>query len=195
MVALGALISSLVSYRNSSTAMVGSAIQEMEQRAGSTATQVDAWIADRCLDMQNWACQKVYLKSTEDTFVGNSARVAANRELAKSVDNYWYYERINVVGTNGFYRASSETNAINRINIADRDYFKTALLGTTVISDVVISKVTGRPVFIIAAPIRDEGIVVGVMTGVVDLKRLNRQFFSPAKNMRGASCACGSRTG
>jgi len=183
-VAAGALLSSVVSYRNSSEAMIGSAIHELEHRADSTATQVDAWIGDRSLDVQNWANQKVYAKATQDGFVGDSARISADRELAKSVESYWYYERINVVGTNGFYRASSETNAINRINLADRDYFKTALLGNTVVSDVVVSKVTGRPVFIIASPIRDEGTVVGVMTGVVDLKRFNQQFFAPVENMR-----------
>ena len=44
---------------------------------------------------------------------------------------------------------------------ADRDYFKTAMTGKTAMSDVIISRVTNKPVMVLAAPITDGAKVVG----------------------------------
>ena len=51
-------------------------------------------------------------------------------------------------------------------NLSGRDYIKTALAGKTVMSDVLISKVTGKPVIMEAAPIKSGGKVVGVLVGI-----------------------------
>lgn len=49
--------------------------------------------------------------------------------------------------------------------LADRDYIKKALAGESCISDVLISKVTGEPVIMVATPIKQNGNVVGVLIG------------------------------
>ncbi|MDF2511054.1 MAG: methyl-accepting chemotaxis sensory transducer [Herbinix sp.] len=56
--------------------------------------------------------------------------------------------------------------------LGDRDYFQKALKGETNVSDVLISKVTGQPVVIIATPIKDspdstdvKGVLIGRMDG------------------------------
>ncbi len=58
-------------------------------------------------------------------------------------------------------------------SIADRDYFRT-LINTkqTVVSDVLISKGTGKPAVVIAAPIINDEQIVGILGSVVDLTRL-----------------------
>lgn len=48
-------------------------------------------------------------------------------------------------------------------NIVDRAYFKTALEGTTNVSDVVISRLTGNPEIVYATPIFNGNSVVGVL--------------------------------
>lgn len=57
--------------------------------------------------------------------------------------------------------------------LGDRDYFKNALAGKVVMSDVVISRVTGKPVIMMAAPITVDGRAVGVL-----LARLDGQLLS-----------------
>ena len=59
------------------------------------------------------------------------------------------------------------------LNIADRDYFVTAKKGKPAISDVVIDKVTGKPVVIYAAPVPDNGRTVGVLYGVRNVRELS----------------------
>lgn len=53
----------------------------------------------------------------------------------------------------------------DKVDVSDRDYFKKAIEGQTNTSDVIISKVTGEPVVIYAAPIYDGGKITGVFYG------------------------------
>ena len=48
-------------------------------------------------------------------------------------------------------------------NIADRAYFKSALSGETLISDMVISKLTSKPELVYATPIHKGSQIVGVL--------------------------------
>ena len=59
------------------------------------------------------------------------------------------------------------------INIADRDYFKSAMEGTPTISDRIISKSSGEEEIIFCAPIYKGGEVVGTLHGSYDLDRLS----------------------
>lgn len=52
----------------------------------------------------------------------------------------------------------------------DMDYFKEAMTGKTVITEPLVSRVSGVPVVVIAAPVKDEqGIVAGVVVGEMSL--------------------------
>lgn len=53
-------------------------------------------------------------------------------------------------------------------DLSDRDYVKAALKGQKTISDVIISKVTGQPVIMVAVPIRQDDSVVGALVGRMD---------------------------
>jgi hypothetical protein len=62
-------------------------------------------------------------------------------------------------------------------NIADRDYFKRAMHGDVVVGELVTSRSTGKPVAIIAVPIRSaNGSVVGVLGAAVFLDALSAQI-------------------
>ncbi|MDR3337896.1 MAG: methyl-accepting chemotaxis protein [Treponema sp.] len=50
-------------------------------------------------------------------------------------------------------------------NLADRDYVKKALSGKTAVSDVLISRVIGKPVLMFAAPIVVNGDTLGALIG------------------------------
>ncbi|HYE82849.1 MAG TPA: methyl-accepting chemotaxis protein [Clostridia bacterium] len=54
------------------------------------------------------------------------------------------------------------------VNVADRAYFKLAASGKSNVSDVLISKATGKPSIIVAVPIIRNDAVTGVLYGVAD---------------------------
>lgn len=64
------------------------------------------------------------------------------------------------------------------LNIADRGYFQRALRGRdTVVSDVLISRATGKAVIAFAKSLVDDGgNVLGVVSATLDLSRLSSEF-------------------
>jgi len=65
-----------------------------------------------------------------------------------------------------FYKTSHlETLGSRR----DREYFQKAIKGEVFVSDVVISRSTGKPITVIAVPIYQHGEIVGVLGASIDL--------------------------
>ena len=77
------------------------------------------------------------------------------------------YVAIMCVGGDGVARAASDPSYVG-VNIADRGYFKTAVGGTANAGDAVISKVTGKPIVPVAAPIRSGNRIVGAYVLILD---------------------------
>lgn len=81
----------------------------------------------------------------------------------------------------------SYVKKINRFNVKDRDYFKALVVEKSsdeIISPAVISKVTGKPITVIAHTIKNEGKIVGLFALAVDLTKLSSfsQDISVGKN-------------
>ncbi|MBC8096345.1 MAG: Cache 3/Cache 2 fusion domain-containing protein, partial [Akkermansiaceae bacterium] len=180
-IALGTLLSSLVTYLNTSKAVVGNTINDIEQRANSTTAQIDAWVANRRIDVENWSNQKIFQTATDDSFVGKAARKAANTELERLRKLYGYYDTISIVDLTGLYIASSDTNSVEKVNIADRPFFQEALRGKTVVSEVIKSKVTGKTVFVVSTPIRQNDVIVGAVVGALNLDDFSATLVSPIR--------------
>ncbi len=79
------------------------------------------------------------------------------KDLVQSTD----FLDIAVVDSNG--KATYTDGTVS--DLADRDYIKEALAGKTNVSDVLISKVTGEPVIMVATPIEKGGKIVGALIG------------------------------
>lgn len=76
------------------------------------------------------------------------------------------YEMLLVADTKGEAFTTSGATA----NVADRDYFKKALKGESVISDPVESKASQKIITVVAAPIKDDGgNIIGVLGGTIEM--------------------------
>jgi methyl-accepting chemotaxis protein len=81
--------------------------------------------------------------------------------LLADIDRLGYLD-FAVVGPDGIAHYLKEETASN---LADRDYIQKALGGQTAVSDVIISRVIGKPVLMVAAPITVNGITLGALIG------------------------------
>ncbi len=173
--------STLVSYFSASSALEKTAESELHQVSKLNARLLEWWIGDRQRDIATWSTQKVYLDSMQDTFMGKASRKKANADLESLLQNYKYYETINLVNSQGEIIASSSMEKVKDINLADRDYFKTAMQGKDAISPVLVSRATKNPIFVISSPVRIRDQVVGALIGVVDLGFFNKTFIDNLK--------------
>lgn len=87
--------------------------------------------------------------------------------MQKVVEKTDIYSHFMIVDSDGNYHSTLKRN-VGSAN--DRDYFKAAMEGKTVVSNPITSRTDGKPTVIVAAPIiSSNNKVVGVMAGAVHL--------------------------
>lgn len=180
-VALTVALLSWSSYRTAREALI-SDMELQLQRINSTALgHIESWVGDRKLDVDLLASSPILQLCTQETPAGVESRKAANEEMIRAVKVFGHYDRINITNIKGLAIASSDPQAVGKLDVSDRAYFKEALTGKTVVSEVVISKTSGTPVFMIAAPIRNADQITGVIFGVVGMDSFKRLFVDSTK--------------
>jgi methyl-accepting chemotaxis protein len=178
---LGLGVSSTISYVKAKAALKAVIVEEMQLEAKSVIGFFDTWLHDRELDMANWSKQKVFKTALKSSFVGKAARKSANGLMTGLKEDYQFYVDINLTDLKGNILAGSNPKVINKINIGDRGYFKEALKGNENFSQVIMSKDTGGPIFVLAAPVVEKKVVVGVLFGAIDINVLSSKFIDPIK--------------
>ena len=181
LIVVGMGVSATISYVKSKNALSASLLDNIQQRAGSTATSLESWIRDRQLDLKSWSSEEIYAKATKPSIIGKAARVSANEKLARLKSDYGYYEDLFLTDASGSIIASSKKATIGKINVKDRAYFKSAMGGKVFVSDAAVSRGSGKPVFFIATPVAAKGEVKGILTGVVSIDSFSGQFIDPIK--------------
>ena len=81
----------------------------------------------------------------------------------------------------GLTVGSSDPGVVDKLTVADRQYFKEALNGKTVVSEVLKSRKAGNPTMIIATPIKEGQQVRGVLFAGLDLNWFSGNFISQTK--------------
>ena len=185
LVAIGMGTFTAVSYFKSKNALVEASQTQINQLAASTLSIVDAWFADRKLEIRNWSAQKVFQSAVTDTFVGKAARKAANNQLAKLKEDYTFYESIYLATRSGKIVAASVDMAEQAETAANEQFFQEAVRSKNgsdvIVSDVYLSALSKNPVFAVASPLINSGVVTGVLYGVLDIDAFSKQFIDPIK--------------
>lgn len=94
----------------------------------------------------------------------------ANEAIQTYFSQWKMYETIFLADLNG------DTIAVtsgDRVNVKDRGYFQEAVQGKTAISELIISRATGNPIVVFAAPVYQDQKIVGVVGGTVPTTYLN----------------------
>ena len=181
LIILGMGTSTAVSYFKAKGALEGEINARLEQIADSTVKVLDAWVKDQELNVSNWSRQKMYMTAVKDSFIGKAARKSAIVELQKLRDDYKYYEDICVADKAGEVVSASNEKIVGKMSVKERAYFKASMEGKSFLSQVMKSKATGNPVFVVSSPIKEKDEVVGVFFGVVDVNSFTRLFVDPIK--------------
>jgi methyl-accepting chemotaxis protein len=149
----------------------------------SLAGQFEGWIDGLSKDIEICSRRDVIRKALhaegEEQRLATSA--AAGVALETMVKEYGGYEGFHVTGMDGVVVASSDPAAVGKLDISQRDYFRASLTGKTVVSEVLRSKVTNNPIFVIAVPVNDGAEIAGVIIGVLDLMQFTEKYISPIK--------------
>jgi len=152
-----------ISYEKSKSSLTDALFDNIQQRVSASAFTLQSWIKDRIIDVNSWSNEELYARSVQDNFLGKASRVTANARMAQLKADYGYYETISLSDTAGMIIASSDKDQPGNTNVADRDFFKTAVSGDVAISNVLVHPKTGNVVFFIGTPIFEKEKIGGVL--------------------------------
>ncbi len=182
LIVIGMGLSMSISYWKSKQALEKAISDQIIRLADLTAGSIKLWMEDRKQDILMLSQQELYLSALKDTFVGKNAREAANAQSVGFKNGYSYYENIDLANMKGDIVVSSEPKNIGKRNVADSEFFQKPSQGMKVyVSDVFTSRVTGKPVIIISAPVWEQNKVAGVIFSVIVFDYLNKRFIRPIR--------------
>jgi methyl-accepting chemotaxis protein len=172
---------SLVSFLKSRTMVVKILDAQLSQQCASGIKEVETWVETQQQSLQTLAFAPQVLSFLQNTSGVSADRDAVIAQMVQAKQTYPFFQDVNLTDTSGICVVSSNPNSIGKVNISDRQYFKDALTGKTVVSQVLASRSTGNPIVVIAAPIKDGDAVRGVYYVALDLNRFSSEFVSSLK--------------
>lgn len=160
-------ISSFLIYLNAKKALTDYTEHSVQILAASSAKETALWLDEK----------KSYISTMANSpLVQSGDREAILAYLRSEMVRLKHYETLFVIDEKGNYYSYTRNSdgAIARVsgNVADRAYYTEAMKGRIVLSDPLISKATGNPVVVVAVPITQDGKVVGVAAGALNIDEL-----------------------
>ncbi|MBU1194469.1 MAG: methyl-accepting chemotaxis protein [Proteobacteria bacterium] len=181
LILLGMGIASSISYISTKNTLTDTMVKDLEKTAALTALMLDGWLKDRSLDIENWAQQKIYIESVQDSFMGKAAAKGANTQLAELKTGYGYYQNIFLANESGDITAAAEPDIIGNENIKDSLYFKTIMDGAKSTSHLEKNPATGVPELILASRLTAEGKSPGVIVSIIEISKIDELFIDRIK--------------
>lgn len=134
--------------------------------------------------LKNIAAQGSKVVSQRMDALLGSLEVVANQERIKGLNNSWEdkikilqdetkrsgHSSMLISGLDG----SAKLTTGKEINIKDRDYFQKAISGKRAVSEPVVSRDDGSIVIVYAVPIKQDGVIVGVLAALRDGSDLSK---------------------
>jgi len=138
----------------------------LRYEAGQMASRADGWLQ---LNFET-------LAEHADTIAMRSMLVELQRPVLIAIANHQQWTQVAfTVGLDGL--SLSRSDSLAPINYSDRIYFKTTAAGQPLGQQMLISRTTNRPSWVVAVPIKDElGKVVGVLAKTNGLNELTDQL-------------------
>lgn len=155
------ILIAVVAYWQGESALRRSVLGMLEKTTTFAANNIEVWIMDRTTDLQ--------LIAQDDAILSLEADKVVPR-LSKMMGYYGDFETMYVTDVQG-ERLLLEAS-VDGQNFTDRLYWQRAMQGEAAVSDVLISRISGNPIFAIAVPIKDGNRVIGVLAGTITTEKL-----------------------
>lgn len=160
-VIVGLLVVSISSYLIARNVVV----DDVEEITSVKAQKIENFVDGK---LEKWKTQLEILAATD--IVKNLDYEQFKRYIASRDDIFKEYEMFLIADKTGAYKATAGSDG----NISDREYFPRVMKGELTISEPVMSKATGKPIIVIAAPVKNNNNdVIGIVAGTMELTGLS----------------------
>jgi len=182
LISIGMGMLTVISFVYSRNAIEESVVAQMEQLLNSTIDNYANWVEARSNDLDSWAHWEVCTTALEHSFIGLSARKSFTNDLIKLKVQYDFYQDIFLSDRNGVVISASSRKKVGKESIAEAEFLHRAMKGEMVISPVYQDNASGKPVFVMALPVHDNGgMIEGVLCAKFDTISLNKKIIDKIK--------------
>lgn len=180
-VALGVLVTTLVAYFYTKNTVEELVQGQIIQTLSFLDREINLQARDMTMQTKLVAQEEVLRLALEDSYLGRSARAAAQRKLEIYVRS-GAFERMYLMNPKGGLVLSSDPTLAGILDVSDRRYFTQAIAGHPTLETVPISRVTGRPIMVTSTPLRSpDGAVLGVVVGIVHTDAFAREMLDDSR--------------
>ncbi len=185
LIIIGMGLAATLSTRATSSIIEGMILQQLENTTENVTVQISRWVDTLEINLTTLSempfnQDALISASFNDTLSGYID--VANNGLESFVKRHKDYEDIILFDKNGKSIAASVPALVGKVDAKDRDYFKeVAKTGKQVISNVLKSKGTGQPIFVIATPLFINSEFSGFLGAAVSLKKFTEDVILPVK--------------
>jgi len=158
---------SFISIQGTRTDLTSLGVTNIKQRSISTANAIDAYLQSRLGDIVLVAKLPDIVRYAQN-FADQGARVAARTALGAAAARSPEYESVAVVDPKGTITAAS-IQTDEGTSVAFREYFLTAMKGSSYVSDPSYSVITNKPALFFSSPIVANGVVLAAVRTRVNL--------------------------
>ncbi|MDF2546033.1 MAG: hypothetical protein K0R93_931 [Anaerosolibacter sp.] len=161
-----------LSYQMSSNALQETIEQQLHEATSQTSKAViqTTESVKKVLQILSHNQDVIQAAAGQDEAINQAAYNFLNKEYKGNSD---LLETLIVADINGRAILSNESPDMD-MDLTDRDYVKKAIQGTTAMSEVITSKVSGDLVVAIAEPLFLENKVVGVLIGSIKFENISK---------------------
>jgi PAS domain S-box-containing protein len=153
--------------------------KQIELQADTTEVLVSSWIKRNRTDLEIIA-RSNDIKNLFNSRISKNRYKLANDKLSNVIRAHKFYEVIGIFNSKGD-SVLTTLKGEKRINTFDREYFQKALQGNTTISDIIYSRYTNNPVFVISVPIYSNNKIEGVLLGIIKITNFVKSFIDKVK--------------
>ncbi|MGE4553809.1 MAG: ATP-binding protein [Desulfovibrionaceae bacterium] len=180
-VLIGVLVSTLVVYWYTRGTMEKLALGQTEHYLGFLDRELSSRATDMLFHLGLWSQEEVFRLSLEDTYLGRSAREAADRRLAVRVGSE-LFDRVCLMNANGQVVAASDPAMVGAVHYEDRDYFQRGMRGESGRETFLKGRYSGLPVLMSSVPVRRaDGTVGGVLAATTETQPFAQQIIDPVR--------------
>lgn len=180
-IAISMSVSTTVSYLLTENALEESTTEEIKSISNNAVDGISSWLKDRNLDLNTWRQQTVFLTSLKGGFVARSAKKNADAIVARWKEEYGYYNALHLVSKKGEIVSSTVPIEAREFRFIDEAFYKKALEGETVSTEVSNSPVNQKPSIRVYLPVENKGKIVGVFVGDIYFGYVSEKFISTIK--------------
>ena len=180
LIIIGMGIMATSTYSKTTEALKDQAQNSNNASLTSLTDLVDVWVSGLKVQMLDLATIPSVRNSVLADNNDSQALASATEALTQAVKNSQIPDYINLINSQGEVISSSNPKLVGK-NYADRGYFKAAINGEVYVSKALISRTTGKAIFSISCPVRQEGKITGALVSIISIQTFASKFIDTVK--------------